>query len=141
MAAYRNPVPTVDIIIELPAGVVLIERKNEPHGWAIPGGFVDHGESVSAAAAREALEETSLEVSLMEQFFIYSDPARDPRLHTISTVFIATADGEPRAADDARAVGLFTEESLPRNMCFDHGQIMADYFHYKRTGQRPPADR
>ena len=141
MTTYRNPVPTVDIIIETRGGVVLIERRNEPHGWAIPGGFVDEGESVAAAAAREALEETSLKISLKEQFFVYSDPARDPRLHTLSTVFIASADGEPRAADDARAVGLFTEETLPPNMCFDHGQIMADYFLYRRTGQRPPADR
>ena len=138
---HRNPVPTVDIIIETPGGVVLIERRNDPHGWAIPGGFVDYGESVSAAAVREAKEETSLDVNLTEQFFIYSHPSRDPRLHTVSTVFIATAKGAPIADDDAKSVGLFSEEDLPGDMVFDHARILADYFNYKRSGQRPPAER
>jgi len=100
-AHYRNPAPTVDIIIEIEdaatsalRGIVLIERKNPPHGWAIPGGFVDYGESVEHAAEREALEETSLRVRLVRQFHVYSDPARDPRQHTISTVFVARAQGE-----------------------------------------------
>src|SRR5687768_8665746 len=99
----RNPLPTVDIIIELGEGeIVLIERKNPPHGWALPGGFVDYGESLEAAAVREAKEETSLQVQLVEQFYTYSDPDRDPRYHTISTVYIATAQGLPRGADDAK---------------------------------------
>ena len=94
---HRNPLPTVDIIIELAGGgVVLIERKNFPQGWALPGGFVDCGESLEAAAVREAQEETSLRVQLIEQFYAYSDPSRDPRHHTISTVYIATAQGIPK---------------------------------------------
>ncbi|MBI3354842.1 MAG: NUDIX hydrolase, partial [Nitrospirae bacterium] len=93
---FRNPLPTVDIIIELKdKGIVLIRRKNPPHGWAIPGGFVDYGESLEYAAVREAREETSLNVELIRQFHTYSDPRRDARLHTISTVYIARAKGEP----------------------------------------------
>ena len=141
MTKFRNPVPTVDIIIETAGGVVLIERRNEPHGWAIPGGFVDYGESVSEAAVREAKEETRLDVTLTEQFFLYSHPSRDPRLHTVSTVFLGTAQGEPQAADDAKGVGLFKEQSLPEDLVFDHAQILADYFEYRRTGERPPVER
>lgn len=138
---YRNPTPTVDIIIEVQGGVVLIERKNAPHGWAIPGGFVDEGEAVSAAAVREALEETSLEVTLREQFFCYSDPARDPRRHTMSIVFLAEAAGPPHAADDALRAEVFQEHSLPSPLVFDHARILEDYFHYRRTGERPPPTR
>jgi 8-oxo-dGTP diphosphatase len=138
---YRNPLPTVDIIIEVLGGIVLIQRRNPPLGWAIPGGFVDQGESLASAAVREALEETSLEVTLTEQFFCYSDPARDPRKHTLSTVFLATASAQPRAADDAAGVGVFTRETLPRPLVFDHPQILADYFHYRATGERPPPGR
>ena len=135
---FRNPLPTVDIIIELPAGeIVLIERKNPPQGWALPGGFVDYGESLEAAAAREAFEETSLRVQLVEQFYSYSKPERDPRHHTIATVFIATANGSPLGADDALQARAFTEASLPKSIVFDHPKILADYFHYCRTGQRP----
>ena len=135
---HRNPVPTVDIIIEVAGrGVVLIERKNIPHGWALPGGFVDYGESLEAAAVREAKEETSLEVQLIEQFYTYSDPSRDPRKHTISTVYIATAQGVPRAADDAKTAGVYSENQLPKPIVFDHSRILADYFHFKRTGERP----
>ena len=135
---HRNPVPTVDIIIEVAGrGVVLIERKNIPHGWALPGGFVDYGESLETAAVREAKEETSLDVHLVEQFHTYSDPARDPRHHTVSTVFIATAEGSPRGADDAKIARLFRENQLPSPIVFDHSRILADYFHYKKTGQRP----
>ena len=125
----RNPVPTVDIVIEMDTGgIVLIERRNPPHGWAIPGGFVDYGESVEEAAVREAKEETSLEVSLVRQFHVYSDPARDARMHTLSVVFIATAFGMPRADDDAKNIGVFTADTLPEPLCFDHGRILADYF-------------
>ena len=135
---FCNPLLTIDIIIELPnGGIVLIERKNPPRGWALPGGFVDYGESIEAAAIREAKEETSLEVRLSEQFYTYSDPRRDPRHHTVSTVFIATADGVPSGADDAKTAGVFTEDDLPAPIVFDHSRILADYFRFKQTGQRP----
>ena len=135
---HRNPLPTVDIIIELTGGgVVLIERKNIPHGWALPGGFVDYGESLEAAAVREAKEETSLEVQLIEQFYTYSDPSRDPRKHTISTVYIATAQGIPQGADDAKRAKIFTKSQLPNPIVFDHPRILSDYFVYKATGRRP----
>lgn len=135
---HRNPLPTIDIIIELTGGgVVLIERKNIPYGWALPGGFVDYGESLEAAAVREAKEETSLEVQLIEQFYTYSDPSRDPRKHTISTVYIATAQGIPQGADDAKRAKIFTKSQLPSPIVFDHPRILSDYFAYKATGQRP----
>ena len=100
--AFKNPFPTVDIIIENMAGIVLIERANPPFGWAIPGGFVDYGESLEDAARREALEETGLSIELLCQFHTYSDPSRDTRQHNISTVFIAKADGIPKAGSDAK---------------------------------------
>lgn len=140
-----TPLCTVDCIIDLvdhplhradrPV-LVLIERRYPPHGWALPGGFVDVGEPVSQAAIREALEETSLHIELTEQFFTYSSPSRDPRKHTVSTVFLATAKGQPTAADDAGRVAVFTEDNLPE-LAFDHGQILADFFAYRRSGQRP----
>ncbi len=136
--SYRNPIPTVDTIIEMAGGgVVLIERKNSPHGWALPGGFVEYGESLEAAAVREAEEETSLKVKLIEQFYTYSDPSRDPRHHTISTVYVATAEGVPRGADDARTAAVYSESQLPTPIVFDHSRILADYFHFKKTGERP----
>ena len=127
---YRNPVPTVDIIIENAGGIVLIERKNPPHGWALPGGFVDYGESYETAALREAKEETGLEVSLTRQFHTYSKPDRDPRQHTASTVFIATATGVPQGLDDALQARIFSRDNLPK-LVFDHGQIVDDYFNNK----------
>jgi 8-oxo-dGTP diphosphatase len=134
----RNPLPTVDAIIEMPGGgIVLIERKNAPHGWALPGGFVDYGESVECAAIREAKEETCLDVQLVEQFYTYSDPNRDPRFHTISVVFIAIASGTPKGADDAKIAGVFRDNEIPSPVAFDHGRILREYFHYKRTGERP----
>ena len=134
----KTPFVTVDIIIEVEdCGVVLIERKNPPHGWALPGGFVDYGENLGQAALREAKEETSLDVQLIEQFYTYSDPSRDPRHHTISTVFIARAHGDPKGADDARQAQLFTEAELPSPIVFDHARILRDYFNYKKTGERP----
>jgi ADP-ribose pyrophosphatase YjhB (NUDIX family) len=129
---YRNPFPTVDIIIETEGGIVLIERRHPPHGWAIPGGFLDWGETVEACAVREAREETGLDVRLEELFYVYSDPRRDPRHHTVTTVFIASAEGRPAAADDARSAGVFTAEDLPTPLAFDHGQILDDYFRYRR---------
>ncbi len=134
---FRNPLLTVDIIVEVSGGIVLIERKNIPHGWAIPGGFVDYGESVETAALREAKEEISLGVVLTEQFYTYSDPRRDARHHTVSTVFIATADGIPRGADDAKKAAIFSENDLPAPIVFDHARILRDYFAFKKTGQRP----
>ncbi len=133
----RNPLLTVDIIVEVNDGIVLIERKNIPHGWAIPGGFVDYGESIETAALREAKEEISLDVVLIEQFYTYSNPNRDARHHTVSTVFIATANGEPRGADDAKVARLFRRDNLPQPIVFDHEQILRDYFEFKKTGRRP----
>ncbi|QEM68640.1 NUDIX hydrolase [Geobacter sp. FeAm09] len=124
---YRNPFPTVDIIIEIHDRIVLIERKNPPHGWALPGGFVDYGESLEDAARREAREETTLEIGDLRLLGCYSDPSRDARMHTISTVFMARGSGTPRAADDAADLALFTLEQLPARLCFDHARILADY--------------
>ena len=128
MTQPRNPFPTVDIIIEVEGGIVLIERKNPPHGWAIPGGFVDYGETVEAAAVREAREETGLDVRITRLLGVYSDPFRDPRHHTISTVFVASSTGQPVADDDASDAGVFTMDNLPDNIVFDHREILADYF-------------
>ena len=133
----RNPLVTVDIIIEVGGGIVLIERKNPPHGWALPGGFVDYGESLETAAVREAKEETSLDVGLTEQFYSYSDPKRDARHHTVSTVFIAVAEGTPQGADDANVARVFHEGDLPTPLVFDHARILRDYFEFKKTGRRP----
>jgi 8-oxo-dGTP diphosphatase len=139
--AYRNPTPTTDIIIELidrpHRPIVLIERLNPPHGWALPGGFVDYGESLETAAIREAKEEVGLDVSLIEQFHLYSAPDRDPRQHTIALVFIATATGEPIAQDDAKSVGIFNPWEIPSQLCFDHSQIVRDYLHYRHYQIRP----
>jgi 8-oxo-dGTP diphosphatase len=138
---YRNPTPTVDIIIELidrpGRPIVLIERQNEPYGWAIPGGFVDYGESLETAAVREAEEEVSLKVKLIEQFYVYSDPQRDARQHTIAIAFIATATGEPIAADDAQNIGIFQQWNLPTNLCFDHDRILQDYWRYRNYHLKP----
>jgi 8-oxo-dGTP diphosphatase len=138
---YRNPAPTVDIIIELidrpQPSIVLIERLNPPYGWAIPGGFVDYGESVETAARREAAEETGLQIELIEQFQVYSDPERDARQHTISIVFLATAKGEPQAGDDAKNLSAFELWNLPTNLCFDHDRILRDYWYYRQYGIRP----
>jgi 8-oxo-dGTP diphosphatase len=137
MAQYRNPLPTVDVVILLDGDrVVLVERRNEPHGWALPGGFVDEGETLEAAAAREAHEETSLHVDLIEQFHAYSDPRRDPRRHSISTVFIGRAGGEPKGADDALRAEAFPWTALPGPVVFDHAEILADVRRYLLTGAR-----
>lgn len=124
----RNPIPTVDIIIELKGGIILIKRKNPPQGWALPGGFVDYGETLESAAVREAKEEIGLEVELIRQFHTYSDPRRDPRHHTITTVYIAKAQGTAIAGDDAKEAGVFQKEALPKKIAFDHKKILNDYF-------------
>jgi 8-oxo-dGTP diphosphatase len=128
---YRNPVPTVDVIIEMPDGIVLIERKNEPYGWALPGGFVDYGESLETAARREALEETGIVAGDLELLGCYSDPDRDPRQHNITTVFITAGEGTPVAADDAATLAIFPLDALPQQLCFDHRQILDDYLRKK----------
>jgi ADP-ribose pyrophosphatase YjhB (NUDIX family) len=132
---YKNPVPTVDIIIEHSRGIVLVARKNPPHGWALPGGFVDYGETVEHAAQREAAEETGLVIDDIRMFHVYSDPARDPRLHTITTVFVARGSGTLTAGDDAGKVGVFAEDGLPEPIVFDHSRIISDYFSWKRGGR------
>ncbi len=138
---YRNPAPTVDIIIELidrpHRPIILIERLYEPLGWAIPGGFVDYGESVETAAVREAQEEIGLTVTLVELLGVYSDPDRDLRKHTMSVVYVATAIGTPVAGDDAKHFELFEPWALPKNLCFDHDRILRDYQLWRDYGQRP----
>ena len=128
---------TVDVIIEIDDRIVLIRRRNPPHGWAIPGGFVDTGERVEDAGRREMREETGLEVELVDLLGVYSDPRRDLRGHTVSAVYVGRAHGTPRADDDAAQVGVFGEQSLPAPLAFDHAEIIADYFRYRRTGERP----
>ena len=133
----RNPTPTVDIIIEINGRIVLIERKNPPFGWALPGGFVDYGESFETAALREACEETGLAVRNLRQFHTYSDPTRDARQHTATTVFTGMAEGKPTAGDDAGKAELFAENNLPP-LAFDHAIILADYFAAKRENRFRP---
>jgi len=141
---YKNPTPTCDILIELdgkPGTLVFIERKNEPVGFAIPGGFVDEGEFISDGAIREAKEETGLDVELIELFHVYSDPKRDKRKHTVSTVFIARASGMPAGGDDAARCLVCAPDALPGPLVFDHALIVSDYLTYKQTGKRPPPRR
>ncbi len=129
---YSNPVPTVDILINIPGqGIVLIERRNPPPGWALPGGFIDYGEPAEEAAIREAHEETGLDVELTGILGVYSDPERDPRQHTISTVFTAQAKNPERmkAGDDAGNVRIFPMTALPSRLAFDHGRILQDFVH------------
>jgi 8-oxo-dGTP diphosphatase len=133
-----GPSPTADVIIEIDGqGIVLIERRYPPPGWALPGGFIEIGETAEIAAIREAREETGLEVTLTDLFHVYSDPGRDPRRHTLSVVYIGRATGEPKGGDDAASAHTFDESTLPAPLAFDHGRILADYFHYRRTGRRP----
>jgi 8-oxo-dGTP diphosphatase len=119
----------VDVLIEVgpKRDVVLVRRKNPPFGWALPGGFVDVGETVEEAARREAREETSLEVDIVRQFHVYSDPDRDPRGHTVSVVFIGRAEGVPTGADDAAEARVFPRGALPAELAFDHDEILKDY--------------
>jgi len=134
MNTVPRPRVAVDIIIQIngfPDRIVLIKRKNPPFGWAIPGGFVDYGETVDEAAKREALEETSLGVNLIRQFHVYSDPQRDSRGHTISVVFIGSAHGTPIGADDAVEAQVFEKNALPAALAFDHREILSDYFNQR----------
>jgi ADP-ribose pyrophosphatase YjhB (NUDIX family) len=125
---YRSPGLTVDVIIEMEGGgVVLVKRKNPPSGWALPGGYVDYGESLEQAAAREALEETGLRVRLKRQLHAYSDPRRDPRRHNITVVYLAAARGQPTAGDDAGDVRVFSWSALPDQLAFDHAAILEDH--------------
>lgn len=142
MPRPETPLIAADVIIELAdqpgRPIVLIERRNPPPGWAIPGGFVDIGERVERAAVREALEETGLRVSLRALLGLYSDPARDPRGHTVTAVYVAEARGKPRALDDARALGVFDLADIPHHLAFDHAQVLADYRAYRQTGGPAP---
>jgi 8-oxo-dGTP diphosphatase len=134
----KTPFVTADIIIRCNQGIVLVERKNEPHGWALPGGFVEVGESLENAVCREAEEETSLEIELIEQFHAYSKPDRDARFHSVTVVFIADAGaGILKVGDDAKKVKIFSETTLPDLIAFDHRQIITDYFVYVESGKRP----
>ena len=142
--AFRpeTPLLAVDIIIELidrpEKSIVLIERRNPPFGWALPGGFVDVGETLEQAAVREAREETCLEVKLKVLLGCYSNPQRDPRGHTVSPVYIAEARGVPQAADDAKNLRCVPVTDLPDDLVFDHGLILSDYRHYLQTGEISP---
>ncbi|QBQ53312.1 NUDIX domain-containing protein [Nitrosococcus wardiae] len=142
MPKPMTPLLTVDIIITLKdqpnQPIVLIKRRNPPLGWALPGGFVDVGEMLEQAATREAREETGLSVKLETLLGCYSDPTRDPRGHTVSAVYIANASGTPKAADDAAEAALFSLDKLPRNLAFDHRQILTDYARYRSIGELAP---
>jgi 8-oxo-dGTP diphosphatase len=141
MTTLKTPYLTVDIIIGSKDGIVLVERKNKPAGWALPGGFVDDGESPEQAAVREAKEETSLDVTLLEQFHVYGKPGRDPRFNTVSVVYLAEGEGELKGGDDARRALLFAPDVLPEKIAFDHRLIIEDYVTYRRTGKRPALGR
>lgn len=136
-----TPLLATDIIVELidrpSRPIVLVERKNTPHGWALPGGFVDVGEEVEVAAMREAREETGLQVWLQRLLGVYSDPARDPRGHIVSIVYTAVAVGEPHADDDARTASVIDVERLPDGLVFDHAKILEDYKRFRATGALP----
>lgn len=140
MTTYKNPTPTVDAIIELPdRRIVLIERANPPHGLAFPGGFVDEGESLEDACIREAKEETSLDITLVALLGVYSDPARDPRQHNTSTVFVARSNGTPKAADDAAAIHLvYPEDLASHTLAFDHALMAEDYLRWQKTRLAAP---
>jgi 8-oxo-dGTP diphosphatase len=138
----KTPLATVDIVIESDEGIVLVRRRNPPLGWALPGGFVDRGESVAQAARREAKEETGLDVELTELLGVYSDPRRDPRgFNTISTVFIGRAGGRPVGGDDAAEARVVAVDALPPDIVFDHPTIISDYRRLRAGLGRPPVDR
>lgn len=141
MSKPVTPPIAADVIIELtdadgPA-IVLIERRNPPPGWALPGGFMDPGESIEHTAVREALEETGLAVELRTLLGVYSHPERDPRGQTVSAVFVARATGTPVGGDDAARAAVFPLDELPPGLAFDHGEILADYRRYRESGRLP----
>lgn len=141
MTRPETPLLAVDIIIEpvqAPGRILLIERRNPPHGFALPGGFVDIGESLEQAAVREALEETSMQVTLRTLLGCYSNPGRDPRGHTVSAVYVASGNGEPMARDDAKALQLIDPHGPPEPLVFDHALILQDYLHYLENGKVAP---
>jgi 8-oxo-dGTP diphosphatase len=142
MRKLETPHLSADIIIELldhpGRPIVLIERKNPPHGWAIPGGFVDRGERIETAARREAEEETGLKVELLALLGLYSNPQRDPRFHTATAVYVAQAHGEPVAADDAKDFRIVPVDNLPDNLAFDHALVLSNYLTFRETGQVTP---
>ena len=142
MARPVTPTLAADTIIELAdypnRPIVLIERRNPPLGWAIPGGFVDVGETVEQAAVREALEETQMSVILKALLGIYSDPDRDPRGHTVTAVYVAEAHGAPAAADDAKSILIGDPYSLPNPLVFDHALVLQDYLRFRETGETAP---
>ena len=136
----ETPQLTVDAIIEIGGGIVLVERKYPPPGWAIPGGFVDPGESLLEAVKREALEETSLEIEVLDLFHMYSKPWRDPRGDTVSAVYQCRAVGEPAGGDDAANAVVFSSDNLPEDIAFDHREILQQFFQWKATGIKPGLD-
>jgi 8-oxo-dGTP diphosphatase len=142
MPVPETPLVAVDIVIELidrpGRPIVLIERKHEPLGWALPGGFVDVGEQVELAALREAAEETNLRIGLEVLLGVYSSPERDPRGHAVSVVYVASAQGEPSAMDDAVAIQVCDPSEVPTQLAFDHALILRDYIRYRKTGKTPP---
>lgn len=142
MARPVTPQLAADTIIELidwpGRPIVLIERLYPPYGWAIPGGFVDIGETLEHAARREAFEEVGLEVTLKALLGVYSDPARDSRGHTVTAVYVAEARGTPVAADDAKLAAAIDIAALPAPLAFDHALVLADYRSFRDTGQTAP---
>ncbi|MBF0175332.1 MAG: NUDIX hydrolase [Magnetococcales bacterium] len=138
----ETPFLTVDVIVELTdrpeRPIVLIQRRNPPYGWAIPGGFVERGERLEQAALREIQEEISLRVRLRCLLGVYSDPARDPRMHTCTPVYVGEGEGIPQAADDAKGLGIFALPDWPAELAFDHAQILTDYRRFRETGLVAP---
>jgi len=134
---HEGPRATVDVIVEVDGGIALIRRRNPPPGWAIPGGFIDYGERAEDAARREMREELGVDVDLVALLGVYSDPARDARGHTISTVYVGRANDSPRAGDDAADAGVFRRDTLPTPLAFDHARILEDYFRFRETGEHP----
>lgn len=131
----RNPYPTVDVVVEVEGGIVLIERAREPLGWALPGGFIDYGESPEDAARREVMEETGLDVELTALLGAYGAAGRDPRQHNLSVVYVGRAKGQPSAGDDAATASVHALDALPSPLCFDHAVIVEDYLAYRAQGR------